>query len=102
MQDAIRNARRDVDRLLLALQSPKSEQSHFAIKVAFSEGAFIEHMWLVDLQYDSGMLIGKLANRPELIKDVAEGQTYATTPEELSDWYFFENGEIIGGYTLQK
>lgn len=101
MQDAIRTARREIDTFLDRLQHPQPNQTDFAIKAAFAEGEQIEHMWLIDLKYDSGLLIGTLANQPELTKTFEYGTSYAVTPEEISDWYYFENDRMIGGYTLQ-
>ena len=101
MQGAIRQARREVDDFLISLLQPKSNQADFAVKAAFAEGDQIEHMWMVDLSFEQGLLLGKLANDPQFVSGFEKGGHYAVTPEEITDWYYFEDEEMIGGYTVK-
>jgi uncharacterized protein YegJ (DUF2314 family) len=100
MQVAIRKARREVDDFLIALTNPRSSQQDFAVKAAFADGDLIEHMWLVDLKFEHGLLLGKLANQPELVSGFEKEGLYAVTPEEITDWYYYEEDQLVGGYSL--
>lgn len=101
MQRAIRMARREVDDFLIALVQPRPDQTDFAVKVAFGKEEVIEHLWLVDLKYVGGVLIGKLASTPQELGEFVVGEIYGVTPEEVTDWYYFDEEEMVGGYTVK-
>ena len=101
MQAAIRQARREVDDFLIALVQPKPNYADFAVKAAFSTEDTVEHMWLVDVKFEHGLILGTLSNTPELVTGYASGETYAVTPEEITDWYYYDNDHLHGGFTIQ-
>ncbi len=101
MQEAIRTARRDVDTFLIALHQSEPGCSDFAVKVAFTEQDVIEHLWLIEPRYEEGVLVGKLASTPQYLTDYLVGGTYAVTPEEVTDWYYYQGDQMVGGYTVK-
>src|SRR6187401_3000188 len=90
MNAAIAKARSTVDGFIAALKSPEPNQSEFSVKVAFTDGRKIEHMWLSPVTYDGANFQGTVNNEPEMVKTVKLGQSVAVTPAEITDWMYIE------------
>ena len=101
MKAAIDKARAEVKTFLVALKSPKSNQSAFAVKMAFTDGGNTEHMWLSAVSYDGANFRGTVDNDPEKVKTVKIGQKVTVAPGKISDWMYVENGKLVGGQTLR-
>jgi uncharacterized protein YegJ (DUF2314 family) len=102
MAAAIDQARATVDTFIAALKSPKPGQSHFSIKMAFSDGSDNnEYMWLNPVSYDGKKFTGTVDNEPQTVKTVKLGQVVTVAPAEISDWMFLENGKLVGGQTMR-
>jgi uncharacterized protein YegJ (DUF2314 family) len=101
MNAAIEKARSTVNTFIAALKSPKPSQSAFSVKMAFTDGADIEHMWLTPVTYDGTSFQGTVDNEPEKVKNVKMGQRVSVTPSKISDWMYVENRKLVGGQTLR-
>jgi uncharacterized protein YegJ (DUF2314 family) len=101
MNAAIAKARETVDTFIAALQSPKAGQSQFTVKMAFSDGAHTEHMWLSPVSYDGKIFHGTVQNDPANVSNVKLGQQASIEPSKISDWMYVENGKLVGGYTVR-
>jgi uncharacterized protein YegJ (DUF2314 family) len=101
MNTAIDKARSTVDAFIAALNSPKSGQSQFSIKMAFTDGDHTEHMWLTPVRYDGKTFRGTLSNEPRTVRTVMMGQGATVSASEISDWMYLENGKLVGAYTLR-
>ena len=84
---------------LEALKNPKPNQTFFAVKRRFEDGDKADYLWLTQLRWENGKIVGKLANEPYNVENVQKGLEYSVTPSEISDWLIIEDGERIGGFT---
>ena len=101
MNTAMAGARSSVGTFVTALQSPKTGQEAFAIKMPFSDGSNTEHMWLSPVSYDGKNFQGVVNNEPEKVKTVKSGQKVTVAPSEISDWMYVDNGNLVGGFTMR-
>ena len=100
MAKAISRARETIDVYWAAANDPKGRKG-FAVKVKISDKNGSEHFWLRAVKRTNTGFEGIIANTPVMVKKVKEGQLYAFKKPEISDWMFFENGKIIGGFTIR-
>lgn len=76
------------------------------IKLPFTDGdladpdAEVEHMWVNDVEFDGKTIAGALANAPNHLQSVKEGDSVSMPFENLGDWMMSSNGEVYGGYTV--
>jgi uncharacterized protein YegJ (DUF2314 family) len=101
MNAAIAKARETVDTFIAALQSPRTGQSEFTVKMAFTDGEHTEHMWLSPVSYDGKIFHGTVQNDPANVANVKLGQAASIEPSKISDWMYVENGKLVGGYTVR-
>lgn len=101
MNAAIAKARSTVETFIAALNSPGASQSEFAVKLAFKDGAHIEHMWLSPVTVDGANFVGIVNNDPERVTNVKLGQRVTVATTEVSDWMYVDNGKLVGGETLR-
>ena len=101
MNAAMATARSTAGTFITALQSPKSGQAGFSVKMPVTDGKNTEYMWLSDVSYDGKTFHGKINNQPETVKTVKLGQSTAVEPSGIADWMIIDNGVLVGGYTLR-
>ena len=101
MNAAMEKARSTVNTFITALKSPKPGQSEFGVKMAFTDGKQVEHMWLSPVTYDGKVFHGTVNNDPEMVKNVKLGQKVSVEPSKISDWMYVQNGKLVGGYTIR-
>lgn len=101
MEQAVHQAQRSLGKFMAALTSPKPGQTGFAVKRRCIAGDKCEHIWLADLHFDGRVLRGRVDNNPVDIKSLRVGQKVTVRPEEISDWMYVENGQLVGGYTVR-
>lgn len=101
MAQAVQKARKTLPKFLVALRSPKSTQSRFAVKKPFIEGEKVEHIWVNNLSFDDRVFHGKVDNEPVDLKNVHLGDEVTVSPEDISDWMFVQDGKLVGGYTVR-
>lgn len=87
-----------------ALAANKASAMGFAVKKPFpigdsSEGG--EHIWLTEVTWDGKVFSAVVNNNPVDTKAVKFGDKVQVTPEELSDWMYFDDGKLQGGYTIR-
>jgi len=71
------------------------------VKLQFEDRGHVEHMWVADVDCDGVWVVGTLANRPDRLLNVREGDVVERPIEELGDWmYAVAGGEVCGGYTV--
>jgi uncharacterized protein YegJ (DUF2314 family) len=102
MNAAIQKAKDTVlDEFVPALQNVKPEQTGHAIKYPVSDGKQGEHMWLRPVSFDGKNFSGRIANIPQLVKNVRMGQKVTVAPAQISDWMYVDNGRLVGGFTIR-
>jgi uncharacterized protein YegJ (DUF2314 family) len=101
MRRAVVEARKTVQKFIIALQHPTSGQQDFEIKKPFTHGDEVEHIWLSDVKLVGNNFQGRVDNQPRKIPDLKLGQVVSVNPKEISDWLYIDNGKLVGGYTVR-
>lgn len=102
MNFGIEKAKHTLNYFKNSLKSPSQGQVYFSVKVRFEDNGMIEHIWLVEPEFDSdGNLFGKVGNVPRDIKTISINQKIGVAELNISDWMIFEKGILIGGYTIR-
>lgn len=97
MKAAMEKARATVADFLEAMRDKKG--TRFSIKAAMKDGDQVEHLWLAVVGYTDGVFLGKVMNRPQVVKTVRFGEEVSVPREEISDWIFFNDEGMQGGFT---
>jgi len=101
MKSAVRQARKTVGTFIAALQHPTATQHDFEVKKPFIQGDNKEHIWLSNVTFSGNRFHGLVDNTPRNIKGLKLGQRVSVNPDEISDWAFVDNGNLVGGYTIR-
>jgi uncharacterized protein YegJ (DUF2314 family) len=100
MLRAIEAARSTIGDFFEAYERPKPGQSGFLIKARFVSGDSVEHIWLADLDFSSNPAKGRGANETSF-PGLEYLQMTSFSPEQITDWMFYQNGDLIGAYTTK-
>lgn len=100
MNGAVETAQKTVSKFIAVLRAPKGSQSRFAVKKPFVEGDKVEHIWLTEVSYDGRLFHGKVDNKPVDIKGPRPGQAVTVAANEISDWMYVQEGQLVGGHTI--
>jgi uncharacterized protein YegJ (DUF2314 family) len=60
----------------------------------------IEHMWVEVTNFEDGVIVGELANEPNEIPELSQGQEVHVSTDDISDWVYWQGDLTIGGFTL--
>ena len=101
MQRAVTEARRSVKKFIVALKHPGLGQRDFEVKKPFIQGNEVEHIWLSDVEFVGNRFQGRVDNQPRKIRGLKLGQLVSVNPNEISDWLYVDNGNLVGGYTVR-
>ncbi len=101
MDRATRRARQTVGKFIAALQHPTPSQRDFQVNKLFVKGEHGEHIWLTDVKFTGNRFVGIVDNRPTNLPDVKIGTRASVNPDEISDWSYVDNGQLVGGYTVR-
>jgi uncharacterized protein YegJ (DUF2314 family) len=68
---------------------------------AENPGGFeVEHMWLVEVDFDGLQLEGTLVNSPHSLKSFREGDRVTLAAKQVFDWMYVIDGHLYGGFTV--
>jgi uncharacterized protein YegJ (DUF2314 family) len=101
MNEAVRKSRATFTQFTTAFDNRSQGQSLFSIKMPFATDYGAEHIWVSDLSKQDGKLYGKIDNLPTDVTSVKLGQTIEIEPSKISDWFYIDNGKLVGGYTIK-
>jgi len=90
-----------VPEFLKRLATPGADLSTAAIKAPLPVAGGAEHVWLIDIRYESGEFVGTIDNNPTAATGMRSGDTVRVRETEISDWKIVERGELIGGFTIR-
>lgn len=81
-----------------------------AVKGSFSDppevraqnpgGLEVEHMWLLEIDFDGRELQGTLINSPHSLQSVSEGDRVTMAGKQIFDWMYVIGGDVYGGFTV--
>ena len=100
MRNAVHTARKTVGTFVTAIQHPTAAQRDFEVKKRFIQGTEVEHIWLSDVTFSGNRFHGRVDNHPVKITGVKMGDRVSVNPNEISDWAYVDNGNLVGGYTI--
>jgi len=100
MRAAIRAALDSIGDFFTALESPQPNQKSFLLKIRYVEGERTEHIWLADLDLSTMPGTGTVANETDF-PGLAYMQRASFKPDQITDWMYFEDDKLIGGYTTR-
>ena len=77
----------------------------FCIKYPFpadpDSGTNAEQIWLTGIRFRNNRYYGTLADTPVRISYMKKGDTVTFSPDNITDWMFVKNGEIVGGRSIK-
>ncbi len=101
MERATHHARRTVSRFIAALQHPSPGDRNFGVKKLFVKDDMAEHIWLADVHFNGNRFVGVVDNRPLHIAGLKIGDRVSVNPDEITDWLYVHDGQLVGGYTVR-
>lgn len=73
------------------------------VKAAFQDGEVVEHMWVDQIYFDGYVVVGFLANQPNELTNINQGDTVEINLNEtLTDWLLFSCGVVYGGFSIHE
>ena len=99
MGAAIAQARSSLKDFFDRFTSPRPNQDYFLLKVAFEEGAEVEHIWVGEIDGSVFPLAGTIGNAPRL-PSLKFMQRVRFHPSRITDWMYIEDGYLVGGFTI--
>jgi uncharacterized protein YegJ (DUF2314 family) len=70
------------------------------IRAKNPHGLDVEHMWLMELEFDGKQIQGTLINSPHSLKSFHEGDRVTIPGNQLFDWMYVIAGNVYGGFTV--
>lgn len=101
MNQAMVNAKNSIDEFKNALASDNPSFEYFTIKQKFNADGGDEHIWVGDIQLIDNYFMGIIANEPIYTNKVQLGDTITVNPANISDWMYYDDGKVVGGYTIR-
>ena len=81
-----------------------------AVKASFSDppeiraqnpdGLEVEHMWLLEVDFDGRELQGTLINSPHSLQSFSEGERVTLAGKQVCDWMYVIGNHVYGGFTV--
>jgi uncharacterized protein YegJ (DUF2314 family) len=99
IEAAAENARSTFPDFIEAFRS--NTGTEFSAKFPFADGDKIEHMWIAVDDINGDSILGTLGNEPGIVKNIGEGDPVTRTLDELEDWLYMNEGQMVGGYTVR-
>jgi len=83
---------------LAAVKGTFSDPPEIAAK---NRGGFeVEHMWLLEVDFDGRHLEGTLINTPHSLESFQEGDRVKIAGKQIFDWMYVTGGNVYGGFTV--
>jgi uncharacterized protein YegJ (DUF2314 family) len=100
MHAAIQKAQASLDQFLAIQAQPPKGASGFKLKVKFTDGQASEHMWVIPFKQVKGKFVGTLADEPEYVSNVRNGQQVTFPRASITDWGYVLDGKQKGSFTV--
>ena len=101
MNQAMVDAKNSIDEFKNALVSDNPSFEYFTIKQKFNADGGDEHIWVGDIQLIDNDFMGIIANEPVYTNKVQLGDTITVNRANISDWMYYDDGKVVGGYTIR-
>jgi uncharacterized protein YegJ (DUF2314 family) len=100
MAAAIEQARASLDQFLTLSEAPPPGTAKFKLKVVIEDGNAAEHFWVIPFHRTATGFAGTLANEPQAVHNVVNGQDIEFTRDDISDWGYTRDGRQVGSFTV--
>jgi len=70
------------------------------IRAQNPDGLEVEHMWLLEVDFDGRQVHGTLINAPHSLKTFHEGDRVTIAGKQICDWMYVIGGSVYGGFTV--
>jgi len=100
MKAAVEQARASIDTFYAALRDPQPGHTSFFIKARFENAGTTVHVWLADIDLRQHPATGVVSNDTG-IASLACMDRVPFYPEQVSDWMYKRDGQLVGGFTTQ-
>ena len=67
----------------------------------FWDGDDVEFMWVKVESIEGELIKGRLDSDPHTVSTIAEGDLADVEIEDLNDWVYIADGEMIGGFPIK-
>ena len=57
-------------------------------------------MWVEVTNFDGEQTVGELANEPDNIPELSQGDEVRVSLDEITDWVYWDSDNTVGGFTL--
>ena len=100
MLAAVDAARRSWPKFISAFENRDPDQA-FSVKAPLCDSTGCEQIWLTVTAVENGVIYGVVGNEPVRLKRYKIDDRARVPLTELSDWMYFDEGELHGGYTIE-
>lgn len=100
MSAAIAKAQSSLDGFLATYAKPPAGAENFRLKVRITDRNGTEHFWVMPFKQTKTGFAGTIANEPEVVESVENGQAITFKREDVSDWGYVQNGKQKGSFTV--
>jgi uncharacterized protein YegJ (DUF2314 family) len=101
MMAAFIKGRETLDSFLAIAAVPPPNTESYAVKVAISQGGQKEYFWINPFTIDGDSFSWQLANTPQIVSNVKEGETIEFRRADIVDWTYENTAEhrMYGNFT---
>ena len=100
LKQAVETARKQWKEFEKAFAAGTGE--NHSVKFKFSDKAKgSEFMWIALEKIDGDTVIGKLANVPNFLANIKEGDIVKRPSSEIEDWMYIKDKKMVGGFSIQ-
>ncbi len=84
-----------------AFKEQKAGTENFFVKQKFGTSTEQEeHLWLSDIEARGDSLFGVVNSQPKATREVKLNDTILIDPSRVTDWMYYDNGKLVGGYSV--
>ncbi len=80
---------------------PEHGEREFSLKVKITDKRGTEHFWVIDLQKQTGKIMGTINNDPEILSSVKLGDRIEVPDADISDWLYMREDKMVGNETIR-
>jgi uncharacterized protein YegJ (DUF2314 family) len=101
MEAAMRKGRETLPEFVNALLEPPPNSRDFAIKKGFPAEKREEFIWLTEVKLAKDGFRAVIGNAPVWAADLQLGDSVAVKRDEVVDWMYVRNNQLVGGFTVR-
>ena len=85
-----------------AFTEQKAGTENFFVKQKFGTNTEQEeHLWISDIEARGDSLFGVVNSQPRATREVKLNDTILIDPARITDWMYYDNGKLMGGYSVK-